>query len=585
MRSGIGVPTWCRGWLGLALALVAVPAAAAPARLRVTVTRNGVAESRVIERTVPRTFGAAGPASEKVNLSGNGWQMQGVVAGTTDARQPSGPVPRGGITVSFLAKLGMALGFINNGVGTVDVEAEVCLDGIFDSLPSVYGGSIAGSLLDGEGDGTGTVTNDSMGHAIYELRWDSALCADPNGTQASIHTLYNATKTVNVPGVYQGITIAPDSFGTPIPSGAGPTSSNAFEMVVRFSLTRGDFVGFTSVGVVFGEGTIGPGTTLPSAATGGRAGAAPRSLSPSSSGPVVLVPRGFATPAPLVGPVYSIGFAVGEQTQANQDIPPAPTPTPTPVTTPFNEHLSTAVSFRIAPPSRHGGIILGSLTDFSGTTCTVKTKTGIALYRAGVDGTTQFKLYDDPTSFMASGYGSGVIAVQAFGTPIPHAFGPVVTSSLSLDLDFQFVNDCMATFLALYVVPACEPSYDVDKNGSIGALTDGLIILRWLFGFSGSSLTAGALGAGAQRTSPAEISSYLACAAPFMLDVDGNNALGALTDGLLILRSMFGFTGTTLTAGALGAGATRTDPVAVATFMDQFKTVGPTPTPTPTPGP
>jgi hypothetical protein len=567
----------CRGWLGFLLLLVAIsPAAAAPARLRVTVTRNGVSETRIVEQTVPRTFDAAGPSGDKVNLSGTGWRMQGVVAGTTGVKQPAGVVPRGPIIVSFLAKLGLALGFINDGFGTVDVEAEVCLDGVFPDLPSVYGGSIAGSLLDGEGDGTGSVTNDGMGHAMYELRWDSALCDNANGTQSSIHTLYNATKTVNVPGTYQGVTIAAEHFGDPIPSGAGPSSSNAFEMVVRFRLTRGDFVGFTSVGVVFGEGEVAPGTTMPSAATGGRTGAstAPRLLSPSpAAGAAALTPRGFPTPNPLIGPVYTLGFAVGEQTQANQEIPPAPTPTPTPVTTPFNEHVATGVAFPIAAPSKHGGIILGSITDFSGTTCTVKTKTGIALYRAGVDGTTQFKLYDDPTSFMASGYGSGVIAVQAFGTPIPSASGPAVNTSLSLDLDFQFVNDCMATFLALYVVPACaEPTYDVDGNGSVTALTDGLLILRFLFGFTGSSLTTGAIGPGATRTTSAQIVAYLTCVAPAMLDVDGNNVFGALTDGLLILRHLFGFTGSSLTTGAIGANATRTDATALATFMNQFTT-------------
>jgi hypothetical protein len=43
------------------------------------------------------------------------------------------------------------------------------------------------------------------------------------------------------------------------------------------------------------------------------------------------------------------------------------------------------------------------------------------------------------------------------------------------------------------------------------------------------------------------------------LDVDGNGANDALTDGLLILRAMFGLTGTAVTDGAVGAGATRTN--------------------------
>ena len=42
------------------------------------------------------------------------------------------------------------------------------------------------------------------------------------------------------------------------------------------------------------------------------------------------------------------------------------------------------------------------------------------------------------------------------------------------------------------------------------------------------------------------------------LDVDGNGAQDALTDGLMILRAMFGLTGTSVTNGAVGLGASRT---------------------------
>ena len=42
------------------------------------------------------------------------------------------------------------------------------------------------------------------------------------------------------------------------------------------------------------------------------------------------------------------------------------------------------------------------------------------------------------------------------------------------------------------------------------------------------------------------------------LDVDGNNIQDALTDGLIIIRALFGLTGTAVTNGAIGAGAART---------------------------
>jgi len=43
------------------------------------------------------------------------------------------------------------------------------------------------------------------------------------------------------------------------------------------------------------------------------------------------------------------------------------------------------------------------------------------------------------------------------------------------------------------------------------------------------------------------------------LDVDGNNSVDALTDGMLLLRAMIGFTGTAVTGGAIGPGASRGD--------------------------
>ncbi|MEO8136872.1 MAG: hypothetical protein ABI831_23210, partial [Betaproteobacteria bacterium] len=51
-------------------------------------------------------------------------------------------------------------------------------------------------------------------------------------------------------------------------------------------------------------------------------------------------------------------------------------------------------------------------------------------------------------------------------------------------------------------------------------------------------------------------------------DVDGNGTPDALTDGLVILRAMFGLTGTPVTNGAIGAGATRATWAALRAFTN-----------------
>ena len=113
------------------------------------------------------------------------------------------------------------------------------------------------------------------------------------------------------------------------------------------------------------------------------------------------------------------------------------------------------------------------------------------------------------------------------------------------------------------VIPACL--LDLDGNGSIDALTDGLLIIRALFGLTGATVTNGAIGGGAMRTTWAQIQPVLNLPA---LDVDGNGTTDALTDGLILLRAMFGLTGTTVTNGTIGGGATRTTWAALRSYLN-----------------
>jgi hypothetical protein len=50
-------------------------------------------------------------------------------------------------------------------------------------------------------------------------------------------------------------------------------------------------------------------------------------------------------------------------------------------------------------------------------------------------------------------------------------------------------------------------------------------------------------------------------------DGDGDGELAALTDGLLVLRRLFGLTGAALTNGAVGAGCTRCDATAIEPYL------------------
>ena len=111
--------------------------------------------------------------------------------------------------------------------------------------------------------------------------------------------------------------------------------------------------------------------------------------------------------------------------------------------------------------------------------------------------------------------------------------------------------------------------FDVDANGQVDAFTDGVLILRYLFGLTGTSLTNGAVGAGAQRGAAQDIAAYL-LAAGLLLDVDGNLQADALTDGLLIFRYLGGLRGAALIEGVVGATPSRPTASAIEDYFGGF---------------
>ncbi|MEZ2342819.1 Ig-like domain-containing protein, partial [Microcoleus sp.] len=118
-------------------------------------------------------------------------------------------------------------------------------------------------------------------------------------------------------------------------------------------------------------------------------------------------------------------------------------------------------------------------------------------------------------------------------------------------------------------------SLDADGNNAAQGATDGVLIARHLFGFTGTTLTNGAIGTGATRTTATDIQTYLENGRTTMLDADGNGVAQGATDGVLIARYLFGFTGTTLTNGVIGTGATRTTATQIQQFLSSYLPTAP----------
>ena len=108
-------------------------------------------------------------------------------------------------------------------------------------------------------------------------------------------------------------------------------------------------------------------------------------------------------------------------------------------------------------------------------------------------------------------------------------------------------------------VTMCKPSL-------FDALTDGLLLLRGMFGLDGSALVTGTIASDATYSESVDIESRIATLGD-LADIDGNGEIDALTDGLLTLRYLFGLEGDTLIAGVVASDATRTTSVDIEAYL------------------
>ncbi len=100
------------------------------------------------------------------------------------------------------------------------------------------------------------------------------------------------------------------------------------------------------------------------------------------------------------------------------------------------------------------------------------------------------------------------------------------------------------------------PSLDIDNDGNIDAMTDGVLLLRYLLGTRDTALTSGAIGINAERSATA-IASYITSLGN-ALDIDGDASVTAATDGLLVLRYLLNLRGAALISGANATAANAT---------------------------
>ena len=110
-------------------------------------------------------------------------------------------------------------------------------------------------------------------------------------------------------------------------------------------------------------------------------------------------------------------------------------------------------------------------------------------------------------------------------------------------------------------------SLDIDGNSELDALTDGLLILRSFFGIENDSLTSGAIGNNSIYSSASEIQARIS-SIHSSLDIDNNGELDALTDGLIILRYLFEMRSNSLIDGVISPTGNRSNLNDILTYFD-----------------
>jgi len=124
-------------------------------------------------------------------------------------------------------------------------------------------------------------------------------------------------------------------------------------------------------------------------------------------------------------------------------------------------------------------------------------------------------------------------------------------------------------FMKLHVVSF---HLDIDGDGKVKPLTDGLLLIRHLFGLSGNNLVKGAVSSDGFRTEPDRIAYWIDKGiGNLLLDIDDDGIVMPLSDGLLAVRYLFGFRDDDLVMGAINnPDGKRTDPEEIVDYIERY---------------
>jgi alpha-tubulin suppressor-like RCC1 family protein len=116
---------------------------------------------------------------------------------------------------------------------------------------------------------------------------------------------------------------------------------------------------------------------------------------------------------------------------------------------------------------------------------------------------------------------------------------------------------------------SAQISWDFDSNAKADALTDGLLLLRYTFGLRDDVLLANAI-ANDSPLSPEQVQENVSASVSSIADIDNSSNVDALTDGLLLLRYLFGLTGDSLINSSVAINAERTTATEIEDYIQSL---------------
>lgn len=121
------------------------------------------------------------------------------------------------------------------------------------------------------------------------------------------------------------------------------------------------------------------------------------------------------------------------------------------------------------------------------------------------------------------------------------------------------------------VVGASSPfCLDIDNNGQEQPLGDGILVIRHMAGFTAQALIAGVVDPSGSRTDPGAVEGYLDQGQSY-LDIDDDGQSSPLGDGILIIRYLAGFTGQALIEGVVNPNGGRTSAEEIMVYLDSLR--------------